>query len=611
MSFFLDTPVGRFINTASSGRWLQKQEQQPDFVIPEVLARQIRGEEKKTRTSHDPVPEGDAAQKHERSGVNTPASTLCEHGVDPEKQVQSAEAYKGPEVQANLKTTSAEQDSAVLTGNQQAGAGKLLKGDAEAQAEVILVSWYGDDDPENPQNFTFARKVLVTICICVLTFSVYGGSSIVTPGIPGVMAEFDVGLTKGTMLLSVFVMGYAVGPLFLGPPSDMPTIGRSIPYWVSMLCLVLFNVGAARAQSYGTLVAMRLLSGIAGSPALATGGATLGDVWKDLALPKAISIWAIGAVCGPVLAPVIAGWAAQNVSWRLPLWLFTAMSGIGFLITLFLLPETLGANVLYKRAVRLRKLTGDQRLRSQGELDQAATTTSAFLTKSFYEPIRISLEPIVLYSSVLLGLVYAIFYCAFESVPLIYGGMHGFNTGETTLTFLALGVFGVIALAVYLAYLTYWFDPRFIRKAQQGIIDPEDRIILALLSAPLVLLSLLWTGWTAKPTISYWSPLIAQGIYVIPVFYLFQAVLTYLAFTYAEHSQAVFAANALIRSLIASAFPLFSHGLFTNLGLGVGYTILAACSLALLLPLWGLFKYGPWLRRHSPYAHNYSAPTSS
>jgi DHA1 family multidrug resistance protein-like MFS transporter len=207
--------------------------------------------------------------------------------------------------------------------------------------------------------------------------------------------------------------------------------------------------------------------------------------------------------------------------------------------------------------------------------------------------------------------VYAIFYCAFESIPIIYSVQHGFNTGETTLVFLALGVFGVLALLVYLAYLTYWFDPRFIRKAQKGIIDPEDRIILALISAPLVLLSLLWTGWTAKPSISYWSPLIAQGIYVIPVFYLFQAVLTYLAFTYAEHAQAVFAANALIRSLIASAFPLFAHALFTNIGLGKGYTILAGCSLALLLPLWGLYKYGYWLRRHSRYAHNYSAPTSS
>lgn len=317
---------------------------------------------------------------------------------------------------------------------------------------------------------------------------------------------------------------------------------------------------------------------------------------------------AIGAVCGPVLAPVIAGWAAQNVSWRLPLYLFVALSGLGLVVTLFFLPETLPANILYRRAQRLRKLTGDQRLRSQGEINQSALSASHIIAHDLYMPIRISLEPIVLYSSVLLGLIYAIFYCAFESVPIVYGGIYHFNTGEISLPFLALGVFGLIGLASYLLYLIYWFDPRFIRKAQKGIIDPEDRIILALLTAPLVLLSLLWTGWTAKASISYWSPLIAQGIYVIPVFYLFQAVLTYLAFAYPEHQASVFTANDLIRSLIASAFPMFGRPFFFNLGLGKGYTLLAGLSLALMLPLWGLYKYGYVLRRYSKFAHDYNPP---
>lgn len=221
-------------------------------------------------------------------------------------------------------------------------------------------------------------------------------------------------------------------------------------------------------------------------------------------------------------------------------------------------------------------------------------------------PIRISLEPIVLYSSVLLGLIYAIFYCAFEAVPLIYGGIYHWSDAEQTLPFLALGVFAVVGLIGYICYLVYWFDPRFLAKVQKGIIDPEDRIILAILSAPLVLLSLLWTGWTAKPNISYWSPLIAQGIYVIPVFYLFQSILVYLSFAYMKNQASVFAANDLIRSLIASAFPIFARPLFVNLGLGKGYTLLAGLSLALMIPLYGLFKYGPILRKHSKFAENYN-----
>lgn len=54
-----------------------------------------------------------------------------------------------------------------------------------------------------------------------------------------------------------------------------------------------------------TLLAFRFLAGFVGSPALATGGASMGDIFSPTAMPYAIGIWSIGAVFGPVLGPVI------------------------------------------------------------------------------------------------------------------------------------------------------------------------------------------------------------------------------------------------------------------------------------------------------------------
>jgi DHA1 family multidrug resistance protein-like MFS transporter len=598
-SFFADTPVGRLINNVSSGSLLRKPDQVKGFTLPQSIAVA-----RKASNKSDDITLAAIAEEKSAPATNLTTAAQSTHSHS-EKDVESVYP-EGKELERALSAILPE--GTTLDRVESQSRGTPFPHARVSNSDTIIVGWYGDDDAENPVNWSQSRKIIVTVCICILTFSVYAGSSIATPGIGGMIEEYNVSLTKGTLTLSVFIMGYAVGPLLLAPPSDSPTIGRSTPYWTSMLALVLFNVGAAKAETYGTHIAMRLLAGMAGSPALATGGATLGDVWQGLALPKAISVWAIGAVCGPVLAPVIAGWAAQNVSWRLPLYLFVALSGFGLIVTLFFLPETLSANILYRRAQRLRKLTGNKNLKSQGEIDQAAVSRIRYVARSLYMPLRISMEPIVLYSSVLLGLIYAIFYCAFESVPIIYGEIYHFNTGEQALPFLALGVFGLIGLGLYLVYLIYWFDPRFMRKVQKGVIDPEDRVILALITAPLVLLSLLWTGWTAKASISYWSPLIAQGLYVIPVFYLFQSVLTYLAFAYPEHQASVMSANDLIRSLIASAFPIFARPLFLNLGLGKGYTLLAGLSLALMLPLYGLFKYGHVLRRYSKFAHVYEVP---
>lgn len=268
-SSFADTPVGRLINTTSSGSRLKKPDQEAGFTLPSSLTRQ-------NSTSDD--------------------HTLCSHPGEKKKETEQPlqQERETEDVEANLSggnaLSRALSNGASIVREKSRNLSKLLPQVEVKDKDTILVDWYGEDDPENPVNWSTARKILVTVCICTLTFSVYSGSSIATPGIEGRIKEFNISITKGTMILSVFIMGYAVGPLFLAPPSDMPSIGRSTPYWTSMLAFILFNVGTAHAQSYGTHITMRLLAGMAGSPALATGGATLGDVWQNLALPKAISI---------------------------------------------------------------------------------------------------------------------------------------------------------------------------------------------------------------------------------------------------------------------------------------------------------------------------------
>lgn len=605
-SAFATTPFGRAINTLSKGKFLQTPDQVPGWQLPSSLANRIAG-----------IPSSSTDGSITRAASNASKKSSMEHV----REHQTEKGQQGQDVEAASPEINTEGDliqrasSRILTQGENLARAESIsrtvtipKAEKSTNDNHIVVGWYDEHDPENPKNWTLARKILVTLSICFLTFSVYGGSSIITPSIPGVMNEFGVSQVQATVTLSAFVFGYGFGPLVIAFWADIPKIGRSTPYWASMLALVLFNVGAAHSKSYGTLVTMRLLSGMAGSPALATGGATLGDIWSDLALPKAISVWAIGAVAGPVLSPVIAGWAAMNVGWRLPYWIFVAMSGLGLLITIFVLPETLHENILFRRAKRLRALTGDQRLASQGEINQNAMKPMDFLVEAIYMPIRISFEPIVLYSSVLLGLVYAIFYAAFEAIPIIFGDIHKFNLGQQTLPFLGLGVNAFFfTLPFYILYLVYYFDPRFIANLKKGIIKPEDRIILAMLTSPLVIISLLWTGWTSKESISYWSPLVALSLYLTPVFLLFQSVLVYLSFSYVEHQNAVLTANDLIRSTIAAAFPLFSTAMFKELGLGKAYTMLAGISLALMIPLYGLYKYGYKLRAMSKYAHNYEA----
>lgn len=123
---------------------------------------------------------------------------------------------------------------------------------------------------QNPQNWPLWKKCFVTSEICLLTFSVYIGSAIFTPGIPTLMEEFGISEVVATLGLTLFVAGYGLGPLLWSPMSEIPQIGRNPVYIATLAVFVALQVPTALAGNLGTLLAFRFLTGLFGSPALAT-----------------------------------------------------------------------------------------------------------------------------------------------------------------------------------------------------------------------------------------------------------------------------------------------------------------------------------------------------
>ena len=110
----------------------------------------------------------------------------------------------------------------------------------------------------------------MTFEICLLTFSVYIGSAIYTPGIPTIIKDFHISGVAATLGLTLYVAGYGLGPLLWSPMSEVPQIGRNPVYIATLTVFVALQVPTALAGNLGTLLAFRFLSGFFGSPALAT-----------------------------------------------------------------------------------------------------------------------------------------------------------------------------------------------------------------------------------------------------------------------------------------------------------------------------------------------------
>jgi DHA1 family multidrug resistance protein-like MFS transporter len=146
---------------------------------------------------------------------------------------------------------------------------------------TILVDWYATDDPANPQNWTSSRKSWVLIQLCLYSLAVYGSSSMYVPGEQGMMNEFHVGSTAAAMGLAIYVIGYGVGPLLWAPLSEIASIGRNLVYIPTFFLFVILGIPTAVVDNYAGLLVLRFLTGFFGSPCLANGGASVGDMVRS------------------------------------------------------------------------------------------------------------------------------------------------------------------------------------------------------------------------------------------------------------------------------------------------------------------------------------------
>lgn len=90
----------------------------------------------------------------------------------------------------------------------------------------------------------------------------------VAPALPTIAQEFGIhNEVESQLVLSIFLLAYAIGPLLLGPLSEI--YGRTIVLQLANLFYLVFNIACGVSQSKTQLTAFRFLAGLGGSAPLA------------------------------------------------------------------------------------------------------------------------------------------------------------------------------------------------------------------------------------------------------------------------------------------------------------------------------------------------------
>jgi MFS transporter, DHA1 family, multidrug resistance protein len=221
LDYIADAPLGQLLNWASKGKYFAFPEDKPGFKIPWEEAN-VNEKEKELEASQ------------ETSSATTPLDGSRRDSKTEEEAIKREDVEARGLSQIPTSHSSARNTIGVVTTRtrtrEQTTPYSRERFEVEREEEIerrqssiiapqrtadgiILVDWYTTDDPENPQNWNSWKKAWVAFVIFMYTFSVYSASAIYTSAEPQIMAKFGVGQSKASLGLSMYVLGYGIGPM--------------------------------------------------------------------------------------------------------------------------------------------------------------------------------------------------------------------------------------------------------------------------------------------------------------------------------------------------------------------------------------------------------------
>ncbi|WP_399884351.1 multidrug effflux MFS transporter [Streptomyces sp. BBFR51] len=181
--------------------------------------------------------------------------------------------------------------------------------------------------------------LLVTLILGSLTATPPLAMDMYLPSLPEVTRSLSAPAATVQLTLTACLAGMALGQLVVGPMSDK--WGRRRPLLAGLAVYVVATVLCALAPTVETLIAFRLVQGLAGAAAIVIARAVVRDLYDGVAMARFFSTLMLISGVAPVVAPLIGGQILRVTDWR---GVFVVLVVVGVVLGAVVwakLPETL------------------------------------------------------------------------------------------------------------------------------------------------------------------------------------------------------------------------------------------------------------------------------
>lgn len=450
---------------------------------------------------------------------------------------------------------------------------------------------------EHPYKWSFKKKLMTVVILCLNCLGVTMGSSNFASCVPQIMAEYGVIEVVGILGITLYVFGFALGPVVYGPLSEL--YGRRNLLIISSFGFTLFQFAVATGENLQTILICRFFAGCVGAAPLAVIPAAMSDMFDNYSRGKVVSIFSLTVFLGPILTPVYSSYIVQYTTWRWVQYVSGIYAGLCTLAICFLYDESHHPIVLCKKAQYMREKSGNWGIYAAHEL--LSLDIKDIFTKTIARPLKmLRKEPILLLMTVYNTFVYGILYLMLEAYPYIFEiKKHFYKNGE--LPYIGL----IVGMSFFSAMMIFILEPRYIAAVAKnnGKPCPEERLIGMMVSGPVFTIGIFWLMWTGNYNSVPWIvPTIGGAFIGFGLIGIFLTSFNYLIDAYLLLAASAIAGNTFLRSGFGASFPLFAGYMLKGMGVNWAGLLLGLFSAALIPVPFLFYKYGKWLRQKSSYA---------
>ncbi|OEK65870.1 bicyclomycin transporter TcaB [Staphylococcus equorum] len=290
------------------------------------------------------------------------------------------------------------------------------------------------------------------------------------PGLPQIQSDFNTTTSNSQLTLSLFMIGLALGNLFVGPISD--AIGRKTPLIVAMTLFTMASIGIIFVDNIWWMIALRFVQGFCGGAGAVISRAISSDLYTGKQLTKFLALLMLVNGVAPVLAPALGGVILSFSTWRMVFVILTLFGLLMLFGTIFNIKESLST---------------EQR-------------DSPHLVSIFKNFKRLLATPRFVLPMLIQGVTFVILFSYISASPFIAQRIYDMSAQQFSIMFASVGISLIIS-----------------SQLTGKLVDYIDRQVLLRVLTIIQLVGIVWISIILYMHLSIWLLFIGFIILVAPV----------------------------------------------------------------------------------------------